>query len=375
MKQIVALMTLASLMTLTSCSSPKQETAIQAIPVGVGMVTHREERETVAGSGTVVSPDAPANVSFVVVGKVVQVGPREGEYVGKGQVLASIDPVDYRLSLAASRAQTKTAEVAYRRAEDEHRRMKMLYDAKSMAPNDYQKYKSAYETAKQQYLQAAASEQSAGKRLADATLRAPFAGYISKRSVEPGQVASPGQPAFELVKLDPVEVNVGVPETDVRLIRIGQKAAITLPALPGESVEGTVRLINVSADSATRTFMTRITVPNPRHMLRLGMIAEARIRGDRLVKALTVPVEAVTRDPQGATLVFVYYPDRKRVYARRVDVGSTFGRDIEIRKGLCGDERVVLAGQDRLREGAAVFVVPAEAGDTRTVPSGKESGR
>jgi len=168
---------------------------------------------------------------------------------------------------------------------------------------------------------------------------------------------------------------VGVPETDVHLIRTGQKAAITLPALPGESFEGTIRLINVSADSATRTFMTRITTPNSGHKLRLGMIAEARIRGDRLVKALTLPVEAVTRDPQGATIVFVHYPDRKRVYARRVEVGAVFGKEIEIRKGLTGDESVVLAGRERLREGSTVSTATAEVPASGDKISGQEKTR
>lgn len=363
MRQIVAWMTLASLMALTACSSPKQEAAQQAIPVEVAKVSHRKEYETVSVSGTIASPEAPANVSFVVSGKVVQAGPREGDSVRKGQILASIDPADYRLALAASRAQTGTAEVAYRRAENEHRRMKMLYDSKSLAPNDYQKYRAAHDAAKQQYLQASASEGISGKHLADATLRAPCDGFISKRSVEPGQMASPGQTAFEIVKLDPVEINVGVPETDVRLIRAGQKAAITIPALPGESFQGSVRLINVSADAATRTYMTRITVPNPGHRLRIGMVAQATIRGDRIVPMMTLPGEAVIRDQQGATQVFVYYPDRKRVYAKRVETGSVAGRDLEIKSGLTGNELIVVAGQTKLRDGH--LVTPGERQTSR----------
>ncbi len=358
MKQIVAWIALASLMAVSACSSPRQEIAPQAITVEVGKVNHRRECETVSVSGTIVSPDAPASVSFAVSGKIVQAGPREGDSVRKGQVLASIDPVDYRLALAASRAQTGTAEVAFRRAEDEHRRMKMLYDSKSLAPNDYQKYRAAYDAAKQNYLQASASEGISKKHLADATLRTPFAGFISKRSVEPGQMASPAQPAFEIVKLDPVEINVGVPETDVHLIRVGQKASISIPALPGESFEGNVRLINVSADAATRTYMTRITVPNPGHKLRIGMVAEATIRGDRIMPMMTVPGEAVVRDQQGATQVFVYYPDRKRVYARRVETGSVVGRDLEIKRGLAGTELIVVAGQTKLRDG--LLVTPRE---------------
>jgi RND family efflux transporter MFP subunit len=292
---------------------------------------------------------------------VAQVGPREGDYVRRGEFLASIEPTDYRLTVAAARAQADQAGVAYERAGDEHRRMKMLYDSQSLAPNDYHKFKAAYDSAAQQYEQAKASERLARKRLRDATLSSPVSGFVSKRSVEPGQMANPGQAAFEIVRLDTVEVSVGVPETDIHLVRVGQKAAVTLPALPGQSFDGRVRVINVSADPSTRTFMTRISVPNPKHTLRIGMVAEARIRGDRTVRMLTLPVEAIVRDPQGATMVYVYFPDQKRVYARRVETGVLYGREIEIKRGVTGGESVVLAGQERLREGAPVSTAAANA--------------
>jgi len=66
----------------------------------------------------------------------------------------------------------------------------------------------------------------------------------------------------------------------------------SVPALPGEPFEGTVRLINVAADPTTRTYMVRIRVPNPRYLLRVGMIAEAQIRGDRVLDAMTLPGES-----------------------------------------------------------------------------------
>ncbi len=360
-------------MTIPACSPNKtdEQSAGSPIPVKIGKPQMREDHEAVSVSGTVASPDAPSNVSFLVSGRVVGVGPREGDYVRTGQFLASIDPTDYSLALATAVAQTGMARTAYQRAEDEHRRMKMLYDAKSLAPNDYQKFKAAYESAGRQLEQAVASEELSRKRLADATLHAPVNGFVARRSVEPGQMTGPGQPAFEIVKLDTVEVNVGVPETDVHLVRAGQKAAVTLPALPGETFEGIVRIVNVSADPQTRTFMTRISVPNPKHTLRIGMIAEARIRGDRTVKMLTLPVEAVVRDPQGATMVYVFFPDRKRVYAKRVATGALYGREIEIRQGLTGDDLVILAGQERLRDGAVVSPAPAGSPADKAAAAGK----
>jgi len=341
---------------LTACNKEphNKESNNEAVPVTVGRVQHVQERETVSVSGTVSTPNSPSQVCFLVSGKVVSVGPREGEFVRKGQALASIDPPDFRLPLAGAKAQADQARVGFERAEDEYRRMKMLYDSKSLAPNDFQKYKAAYDSARQQYEQAVASEKLTRKHLTDATLYAPISGYIAKRSIEPGDMATPGHPVFEIVQMDPVEVNVGVPETDVHLVRIGQKADIAIPALPGKSIQGKVRVVNVSADPSTRTYMTRISVANPEHLLRVGMVAEATIRGDRTLSMVTLPGDAVVRDPQGATQVFVYYPDQKRVYTKRVEVGAAVNRDVEIKSGLSGNELIVLAGQTKLKNGQIV---------------------
>jgi RND family efflux transporter MFP subunit len=341
---------------LTACTgeSHKQEPANDAVPVVVGGVQKVQERETVSVSGTVSTPNSPAIACFLVSGKVLSVGPREGEFVRKGQILATIDPTDYRLSLDAAKAQAFQARVGLERAEDEYRRMKMLYDTKSLAPNDFEKYKAAYNSAVQLHEQAVASEKLSRKHLTDGTLCAPISGYIAKRSIEPGDTASPGRPIFEIVQMDPVEVNVGVPETDINLVKLGQKAEITLPALPGKSFVGTVRIINVSADPNTRTYMTRISVTNPQHELRVGMVAETTIRGDRTISMVTLPGDAVIRDPQGATQVYVYYPDQKRVYAKRVEIGAAVNNDVEIKGGLSGNELIVLAGQTKLRNGQVV---------------------
>ncbi len=356
MKLIVMIAAGLLMMTLPACSSNK--TAEQAVStpltVQIGKVHPIEDHEGVVLSGTIGSPSAPCIVSFLVSGRVIQVSPREGDYVRKGQLLASIDPTDYQLALTTATKQADMARIASERAEDEHRRMKMLFDSKSLAPNDYEKYKAAYESDRQQYEQAMAAEKISRKHLTDAALHSPINGFISKRSIEPGETASPGQPVFEIVNLDTVEVSVGVPETEVHSVRVGQKAAITIPALPGESFEGVVRLVNVSADPGTRTFMTRISIPNPKHTLLIGMVSEARIREDKVVKMLTAPIEAIVRDPQGATMVYVYYPDKKRVYAKRVEIGAPRERDVEIRSGLTGDEWIVLAGQTKLRDGSVV---------------------
>ncbi len=359
---------------LTACAGEKDKKQLSndVVPVTVGKVQRVQERETISVSGTVNTPNSPVNVSFLVSGKVLLVGPREGDFVKKGQTLATIDPTDYQLGVSAAKAQTDQAQVALKRAEDEHRRMKMLYDSKSLAPNDYEKFKAAFDLASQQYEQAAASEKLSRKRLSDGTLCAPTSGYIARRLIEPGNTAAQGQPVFEIVQMDPVEVNVGVPETDIHLVRIGQKAEIAVPAIPGKSFDGTVRVINVSADPGTRTYMARITVANPERLLRVGMVAEAIIRGDRTVSMVTLPGEAVVRDPQGATQVYVYYPAQKRVYTKRVEIGPTADKNVQIKSGLAGDELIVLSGQTRLRNGSIVSVAEPQSGAGSTAPGGAQ---
>jgi multidrug efflux pump subunit AcrA (membrane-fusion protein) len=390
---------------LTACSGDTDKQAkTEPVPVIVGKVQKVQEHETIFVSGTISTPDSPPVVSFLVSGKVIFVGPREGDYVKKGQVLAQIDPTDFRLSLNVAEAQKNSAHanlekvmnsvrpealeqarIAYERAEDEYRRMKMMYDSNSLAPNDFLKYKATYETAKQEYEKAKAGGQKedkelskatydeaearlrvAAKALSDATLHAPISGYISKRLIETGDTAAAGRPVFEIVELDTVEANVGIPETDVHLVRIGQKVSIRIPALPNQSFQGTVRIINVSADPGTRTYMTRIRVPNPGHVIKIGTVAEAKIVGDRTISMMTLPGEAIVRDEQGATMVFLYFPEQQRVYSKRVKIGVFRGTEVEMKEGLSGDESIVIAGQDHLRDGMTVTIAtppPEKASD------------
>lgn len=375
-----------------SCGQPKQKAAPEIYTVGVSPVQMADDTYKITVSGVITPVDNPSKVSFLVNGRVAMVMPREGSYVKQGDVLAEIDRTDYIQNLAKARAQADMAraayakaasparveqltqaKIAYDRSADEYRRMKMLYDNKSLAPNDFEKFKAAYESAQQQYDmaktgaqpedkaqakaaldQAVAYVKLAEKALGDTTLRAPVSGFISKRLIEPGDTASAGYPVFEIVGMDPVEVNAGIPETDVHLAKVGQTAAVSIPALPGQKFAGKIRVVNVSADPTTRTYMTRITVPNPSHAIKIGMVAEASVDTGKQIKEMTVPVSAVLRDPQGATIVYVYYPSKKRVYSRRVETGTAVGQSTVITAGLKTGEMIVTAGQEKLADGLEV---------------------
>jgi multidrug efflux pump subunit AcrA (membrane-fusion protein) len=393
-KHLIALITVACLAILTSCVRETKAASEQtAVPVQVRTPSVVERAESVTASGSVEGSET-ADVAFLVGGKVASVLVEEGQLVSKGQLLAEIEPTDYRNTFNAATAQKEAAAAVEQKAEagvrkqeleqaridydrwaDEYKRMKFLVERKSLPPNDFQKIEAAYNASKERYemalegtrkedratataqvhaADAQASEE--GKRLNDTRLLAPISGNISMRRVDPGQTVAAGIPVFSIVDLNPVKVRVGVPEAEIAKVRQGATAEISVPSLDGRRFTGKVGIIGVAAEPTSRTYTVKILVPNPGPVLLAGMVAEARILGPAKIKSLTIPGEAVVPDPQGAPNVFVYCADNKRVYGRRVEVGPPVGSEVEIRSGLGANEQVVVAGQQKVREGSMVEI-------------------
>ncbi|MBI1752786.1 MAG: efflux RND transporter periplasmic adaptor subunit [Acidobacteria bacterium] len=345
------LLFLSPLCLLLACGTKHETTETAKANIQVAQPNHVQELERIGVSGTLIPQGASSMVAFQVPGRAVRVLQREGDPVRKGQLLAELDAVNLTHALEAAHAQVETARAGAIQADQEFHRMKQLFDSQSLAPNDFAKFTAARDASRQQLQQAIAGEGVARKNLTEAKLVAPIHGFVVRRMVEPGVMVGAGQPVFEIAALDPIEVNVGVPETDVNLVKVGQSATLTVPALPGRTFQGTVKLVNVSADPATRTYMTRILVANHERELKAGMVAEVSITGTRKLDMLLLPTEAIVRDPQGATQVFQYFPDQQRVYSKRVEVGAVYGRSVQVRSGLTGNELIVVAGQNALRNG------------------------
>jgi len=390
---LLALTTLAGFTLLTSCGQKTQAAPEHAVPVRVRMPAVVERAESVSASGSVEGSET-ADVAFQVGGRVARVLVEEGQHVAKGQLLAEIEPTDYRNAFDAAAGQKEAAlanaqktEAGVRKQEleqaridlerwqDEYKRMKFLVERKSLPPNDFQKIEAAYNSSRERYemaqegfrkedraaaiaqASAATAQASEGKkRLDDTRLIAPISGNISMRRVDPGQTVAAGMPVFSIAELNPVKVRVGVPEAEIGKVRNGATAEVSAPSLDGRTFSGKVAIIGVAAEPASRTYTVKILVPNPGPVLLAGMVAEARIFGPRKIHAVTIPAEAVVPDPQGAPNVYVYSAERKRVYSRRVEVGQPVGKEVEILSGLRGDEQVVVAGQQKLRDGSEVEI-------------------
>jgi membrane fusion protein (multidrug efflux system) len=363
----------------------------QPIPVQVRKPAVVERAEIVRVGGNVEAYET-SEIGFQVAGRVKRVLVEEGQAVAAGQVLAELDPVDYRLGAeiadneaAAARAmaekaragarrqELEQAKAAFEQAEDEYRRMKVLYERKSLAPNDFKKIETHWRVARERYeealegarredreaaeakaRQAEANARLNRKRLEDTQLRAPVAGVVARRLADTGEMIAAGMPVVVLMRLNPARVRVGVPEAEIGKVKTGQRARVRIPSLGGREFPARVELVGFAAEPQSRTFPVRLLAPNPALELRAGMIAEAEIDSDARVEVRTVPADAVWRDPQGVTHVYVYSPGKGRVYARRVRTGRGAGREVEIVEGLEADDLVVVGGQHKVKDGVRV---------------------
>lgn len=348
---------LSACSTARSAEAPNQADA--AVPVRVQAAATTARPHTTAASG-VVQARTTVDVAFQVPGKVIAVGPDEGDVVAAGGLLARIDPTDYQLAVEQAAAQAE-------HAEQERDRYRPLLDVGSVAPSDFERIETAAR-------QGAAAAGLARKRLADTRLVAPIAGVVARRAIDLGETAAPGQAVFTIVDVDPVKIRIGVPESDVGALRVGQEATVRLAALGEETFAGRVTLVGVAADPTTRTYAVEVAVPNPTRRLKVGMVAEAQVQGDQQVQAVTVPAGAVVRDADGATLVYVLDAEEGRAHARRVTVGAARGDEIEIGSGLADGEPVIVAGQHRVREGSRVLVT-VEAASASHAGSGAGGAR
>jgi len=390
----VSVLCLLALLPMTGCGPKPPVAADRPVAVRLRAPNRIQQPVSVAASGAV-EANVTAQGAFQIAGRVARVYVEEGQAVAKGQVLAELDATDYRNGYDAAAAQAdaaratdkkaqaglrpqelEQARIDFQRWQDEYNRMKYLYDHKSLAANDFEKIEAGYKAAQQRYEMArqgarvqdkeaangqfraaAAQMHEAQKRLADCKLRAPIAGFVGMRRIDVGDTVGAGIPVIGVLDLNPVKVRVAIPEAEIGKVREGARATVTIPSLDGRQFEGKVEAVGVTADPASRTYSVKISVPNPQRLLRAGMVAEARIYGSTMVNAITVPGDAIIRDARGVTHVYVYEPTRQRVYARRVDVGALLNNEVEIRNGLTGNEQIVVAGQQNVREGSPAKIV------------------
>ncbi len=278
-----------------------------------------------------------------VAGRIQRIDFKEGEAVRANQILIRLDDSIPSAELQQARANLALAESQYRRAVDLHGRGFVSQQARD-------------ESASTLKVQQAAAVLAQAK-LDKMTIRAPFAGMVGLRNVSVGDYVNQGQDLAPLEAIHPLKVDFRVPEMYLSKLRVGQSLAVRLDAMPGQERGGQVYAVSPLVDAGGRSILLRATVPNADHVLRPGMFARVQLQfGED--PALVVPETALV--PAGQNQ-YVFRVRDGRAEKIEVSVGERReGRAeilTEILTGVAAGDQVVIAGLQRLTDGAPVSIV------------------
>ena len=348
---------------LTACHDT--QTSAPSASLTVTMATPRERTvvRDVAASGAVAAWEEVA-VGVELSGlRVAYVEVEVGSTVNKGDVLLRVDSRTMDSQLAQAQASLAEARTNLDTAQRKARRMRQLADEKMVSLQDAEEAEASRNNANARVNTALASLDAAQVQRDFTVVRAPVDGVVSARSVQPGQVVSAGTELIRLIRDGRLEWRAELPQAD--LLRVTPGARVRVQSPTGD-VEGTIRRVSPSLTPETRTGTIFADLPEP-GPLRAGVFAQGRIALAQS-KALLVPDEAVVRR-DGRTYVFTVDQDN-RCRQRNIEVGGSFGSDVEVLKGLEAGERVVAQGAGFLGDGDLVRVV-AQAGQAPAAEAGE----
>ena len=299
--------TLLITLVMVGCHSSKP---IQQAPQAVQ--TQRVEFDRASATGglrfsAVVTPDAQVPLSFRIPGYIVSLkqvrgedGRRrdiaEGDRVGKGAVLVQIRAAEYQDKVQQASSQAAAAEAVAEKAKLDFDRATRLYGSQSITKPDFDAARAQYDASQSELRAARAATSEAGVALRDTFVVAPFDGDIVKKSVDLGAFVGPGVPAFVLAKTDTVKIVVGVPDTVVRSIKLGQPVDVAIDAFPTRSFHARISRMSSAADATTRNFEVEVAIPNPDHLLKVGMIGSLQLansESETRASSLVVPLSAI----------------------------------------------------------------------------------
>ncbi len=289
---------------------------------------------------------AQARESIVLTPKVADtirvIRFESGDRVRRGQVLVEMSSVEQAADVAEARASNDAAQ-------EELRRTQELFDRGFAS-------QARLDTVRASANAAAARLNAGGSRIADRTIRAPFAGIVGLRTASPGQYMRPGEQIGTLDDISEIKLDFDVPETQIARLAQGVEIVATTAAYPDRTFTGVIATVDSRIDPTTRTVRVRAMLPNTDEVLRPGMLLTVEVRSNPR-EALAIPEIAILDQADGA---YVY-----RVVAReggeavelvRITTGQRVGGMAEVLSGLTVADRVITEGVQSVRPGQPVQV-------------------
>ncbi|MBS2030900.1 MAG: efflux RND transporter periplasmic adaptor subunit [Deltaproteobacteria bacterium] len=283
-------------------------------------------------------------------GRVVKTLVERGTYVKEGTTLLQLDTKSAQLSEAEAKANLSTAMAAQELADTLCKRNQELFDKGAISKEEWERTGNQCKTSAATVEAAHARADMAAKTLSDATVRAPFSGMIGERYVSVGEYVQPATRVVSLVELDPLRLQLTVPEADIGQVQEGREVSFKVDAFADRKFTGTVKFVDPTVRSNTRDLIVEAVVENPDHVLKPGMFATAHLQlPDEPLPV--VPKTAIFSEGSTAHLFAVV---DKHVEERIVQLGPERDGKVAVLDGLKAGDTVVAQLSDAVKDGVPV---------------------
>lgn len=340
-----------SALLLAACQEQAAEAPEPVRPVKVARVEPKAETRQISYSGSV-KARSEADLGFRVGGKMIARLVDVGDRVEPGTILARLDTSDLALGLKSAEAALQSAQSQLAVAQSAYDRGEALFGRGFASRSALDDRKLVLDQARSNLDAARSARDQAVNQNSYSELKSDVAGVVTAVDAEAGQVVTAGSPVVVVARDGDKEVAIAVPENEIRFFEVGDKLDVRYWADSDVRQSGAVREIAGSADTSSRTFAVRVSLPDD-PAVRLGMTAVLVADVPAEAGGIVVPLAALT-ERDGAQTVWVVDTEKKTVSPRRVETTSFAEDGVRVADGLSPGEWIVTAGAQFMTPGKAV---------------------
>ncbi len=339
-----------------------QPTSVEAVPVEMDAIS-----DQIRSYGTIQAQDV-VSITPQVSDRVTEILVDLGDEVTQGQLMARIRDVSVRDEVEQAEAQIRQSRTTLERDSTQFVRQQKLFESDLSSQSEYDEARANYLNSRAQYESARAALTQSRENLDNTEIRSPVDGVVLERMISVGDVATTGQPVFEVANLVGYETRVFLPRQDWQEVQVGHEVSFSLSSRSGEVAEGFVSRKSPRLNAETGLGEVVISLTDAESPISQGVLVQARINLVTHENVIVIPRSALVEkvdtyiEPETGTIelersysVFVSQGDSV-AESRELELGIEQGDRIEVVGGLTADDKLIITGQNNLEDGGRIRI-------------------
>jgi len=331
----------------------KQDKMDNTIPVEA-YVLKKEKVEEKLPFTAILKPSHAVDIISESSGKVIKINKELGSVVRKNDILAIVDDVVAKSNFEQAKAQLLTTENNLKIAQLNLESDKQLYKNGDISKLQHENSELAVKTAEANHLASKANKNFMEKQYQDTRIKSPINGFVSRKFIELGAMVNPSMPVYRVVNLNMLKLEIGVPQSFISNVGVGDEAEVIVTALSNNTYTGYVKYISPQADEVTGAFKTEIHVKNtPDKIIKAGMSSKVNLVLQTKDEQINVPNHAlITKNGDK----YVYQIENELAKLIPVKIIDTYGSKTVVEEGVIEGDTIVVVGMKNLGMETKVWI-------------------